>query len=106
MTDSPQELALERLLELAGNADDGSVVTARARLLALQWPSLAAALAELLAAHDMRVPRPFRRAAAAVAEEASVPELPALPQSWCHCVRRPYRHLHDGTMPGNPVIEE
>lgn len=67
MPDSPQE-ALDKLLELVGNADAG-VHAERARVLAFTWPSLAMAFADLLAAHDMRVPRPFRAAANVLAAE-------------------------------------
>jgi hypothetical protein len=68
MMNDPQAKALEELLELAGNADTG-VAVERARVLALQWPSLAAALANLLTAHSMRTPRPWRTAARLAAEE-------------------------------------
>lgn len=65
---SPQRTALDALLELAGNANAGAP-SERARALALQWPSLAAALADLLAAHEVPVPRPWRTAANVVAAE-------------------------------------
>jgi hypothetical protein len=71
MTESPQDRALEELLELVGDADAAGTPfnEARARTLAMQWPSLAAALANLLAAHNMRTPRPWRTAANLMREE-------------------------------------
>lgn len=135
MNDSPQDRALNELLELVGDADAAGTPfdEARARALAMQWPSLAAALANLLAAHDMRVPRPLRVAASIV----NIGEGKVLAQKvvdavrqgawcfcaaggneggrghlkgeggcsrWCGCAGAAYPHLHDGTMPGNPVI--
>lgn len=85
-----RDKAMRELLAIAGNADAG-MPTERARVLALQWPSLAAALANLLAAHDMPVPRPFRAAANVLAAEAD--EVSYDPK-WCYCQRRPYRHVH------------
>lgn len=38
------------------------VFHAKAHQLAMQWPSLAAALGDLLAEHDLPVPGPFRHA--------------------------------------------
>lgn len=110
MNDSPQERALEKLLELVGDADAAGTPfdEARARALAMQWPSLAAALANLATAHGVRASRPLRIAAMTLRQE-TVADLPAQfggdSGSWCYCKRRPYRHLHDGTMPGNPVIK-
>jgi len=58
--------------------------------LAMQWPSLAAALADLLAAHDYGVPHAFRSARAVLRGEAA--EQPAQPLengSWCFCMAGP-----------------
>lgn len=104
---SDKEAALEHLLEMLSNlahVEDG--LTTRAGMLAVQWPTLAAALADLLAAHDMRVPRPFRRAAAMVHSDpvVMVSRVPKMKMNWCACDAAPRLHLHDGTIPGNPVI--
>jgi hypothetical protein len=101
--------------------------------LAMQWPSLAAALAEVLVAHDKPVPQPFRAAANVMRGEmpvgAPVLPLPATDEGewcwcreggvhdgkghlkgmegcnvWCLCAARNYPHQHDGTLPGSPVI--
>ena len=52
------ELGAE-IAEVVGNAVDG-----RASRLALEWPALAAKLAELCEMHEAYVPAPFRRARA------------------------------------------
>lgn len=97
--------------------------------LAMQWPSLAAALADLLAAYEVPVPSPFRAAASVMrGEAASQPAQPTENGAWCFCFGGPNAdgrghlrgeagctmycrcnqasqpHQHDGTMPGNPVI--
>lgn len=102
MTD--KDTALERLLDVV----TGPQHDERARQLALQWPSLAAALGDLVAAYEMPLPRPFRAAANLVREERSMPPVAAVPDrvnNWCYCTKHYRRHLHDGTMPGNPVID-
>lgn len=110
--DRPQAKALEELLELVGNAGTG-VAAERARVLALQWPSLAAALANLLTAHNLPAPHMWRIAARLAAEELGYaltanaeddPTPAPQVQAWCHCSRLFGRHLHDGTMPGNPAF--
>lgn len=129
MNDSPQDRALNELLELVGDADAAGTpfTMERARTLAVQWPSLAAALANLLAAHDMRTPRIWRAAARLAGDEPEAGKEVA-PSAWCFCAAggnaggrghlkgegncsfwcgcpsAPYPHVHDGTMPGNPVI--
>jgi hypothetical protein len=65
-----KERALERLLDVATDPNH----VERARTVAVQWPSLAAALGELLAAYEMPVPRPLRAAARLLAEERMDPE--------------------------------
>lgn len=57
--------AIERVTEAL--ADPTGVLDrrrfhAKAHTLAMQWPSLAAALGDLLAEHDLPVPGPFRAA--------------------------------------------
>lgn len=105
MTNSPQEQALVELLDMVGDADAGTH-SERARVLALQWPSLAAAFAKLLAAHDMRVPRPWRLAAR-LADVVPYPDdlmavtsargvqariQPLDEENWCHCTAFPFGH--------------
>lgn len=64
--------------------------------LAMQWPSLAAALADLLAAYEVPVPTPFRAAASIMRGVAPDPEVDALERAetpvgarfngpWCMC---------------------
>jgi hypothetical protein len=61
--------------------------------LAMQWPSLAAALADLLAAHDVPIPPSFRSARAAMHGMAADPGIDAAERAvqplengaWCFC---------------------
>jgi hypothetical protein len=58
--------------------------------LAMQWPSLAAALADLLEANDYGVPSAFRSARAVMrAEAARQPAQPTANGTWCLCRRGP-----------------
>lgn len=63
-----EQEATEKLLELLAFHTEGRTMLedARPRQLAMQWPSLAAVLHELLVAHGKPSPRPFRLAAGAV----------------------------------------
>lgn len=62
-----QEQALKRLLALSERS--GAYRESQAQTLTFNWPSMAAALGDLLAAHNRPVPTPFRRASAAMREE-------------------------------------
>lgn len=86
--------AVENLLELVGG---GHLSNDRLMVMAVQWPSLAAALAALLEAYDMKPPRPLRAAAAAVSGDG-------VSADWCWCSMGQGRHLHDGTLPDSPVF--
>lgn len=57
---SARDQALEHLLRVLRNTDRDNP---RVRQLAMQWPSLAAALGNLLLAHEMHPAPPLRRAA-------------------------------------------
>lgn len=62
-----QAQAMDRFLRVAEAGPDDT--DERARMLAIQWPSLAAALGDLLEAYEVRPPRPWRAAARLLAEE-------------------------------------
>jgi hypothetical protein len=93
------EQALEQLL--AATERYGIYREEQCRRLALQWPSLAAALANLLAAHDRPVPRALRMAAN-VAREVAVPS-----SQWCQCSAMSERHRpHKGVQPREAITDD
>lgn len=59
-----QQQATNHLITIMQDAGEGNP---RVMQLAMQWPSLAAALANLLLAHDLQPAPPLRRAAREVA---------------------------------------
>jgi hypothetical protein len=107
---SDKDVALQRLLDVVTNPNS----VEWARQLAMQWPSLAAALGDFIAAHEYGVPRPLRAAANLVREELGKPPVATVAEpntsrglgGWCFCSARKHPHLHDGTMPGRPVIDD
>ena len=127
---SDKEIALDRLLEvLNSEPPTGEVYSMRSSQLAVLWPTLAAALADVMQAHDLPPSRGLRAAALVVrADQAQNAAADALNGAWCFCQGGPnadgrghlkgeqgcarwcrcqgaaYPHQHDGTMPGNPVI--
>lgn len=82
-----QEQALDRLLAVSER--NGAYRESQAHSLTLNWPSMAAALGDLLAAHERPVPAPFRRASAAMREERVEP-------GWCFCRALPFKHSKHG----------
>jgi hypothetical protein len=85
---SDKDVALQRLLDVATEPAHAE----RARQLAMQWPSLAAALGDFIAAHDYAIPRPLRAAANLVREELGKPPVAAVAEPgppWCNCPNGP-----------------
>lgn len=69
---SDKENALDRLLEvLNSEPPTGEVYSMRSSQLAVLWPTLAAALADIMAAHELPPARGFRAAAMIVHAEDS-----------------------------------
>jgi hypothetical protein len=112
-TQSEKDRALEQVLgELHEEvrSEGGWRFVTRVHQLAVMWPQLAAALANLAEAHDVPSPSAFRAARRVLETEAAVvavfPELPTADKEageMCHCPANNRPHWHDGTMPGNPV---
>lgn len=127
---SEKETALDRLLEvLNSEPPTGEMYSMRSSQLAVLWPTLAAALADVMQAHDLPPSRGLRTAALVVrADQSQNAAADALEGAWCFCFGGPnadgrghlrgeqgcarwcrckdatYPHQHDGTMPGNPVV--
>jgi hypothetical protein len=127
---SDKENALDRLLEvLNSEPPTGEVYSMRSSQLAVLWPTLAAALADVMQAHELPPARGLRAAALVVrADRAQNAAADTESGAWCLCLNGPnedgrghlkgeqgcsrwcgcqgaaYPHQHDGTMPGNPVI--
>lgn len=73
MTDKEKALRLVLAVVSAGGEEMHSRHwQAQVRQLAITWPSLAAALADLLTAHGMVVPRPLHSAAVVLRREDAV----------------------------------
>jgi hypothetical protein len=107
MTD--KERAVELLLLTMSNADGGERYWRdQCVRLAMQWPSLAAALADLTAAYEMPTPPPFRAAASVLRGELpGMSEVSrCVPVGWCYCERLPYKHKAEETSNAAPHKEQ
>lgn len=88
---SDEENALQRLLDvLNSEPPTGEVYSMRSSQLAVLWPTLAAALADVMVAHNLPPARGLRAAALVVrADKAQAAAVDAESGAWCFCLSDP-----------------